>query len=329
MFDLLVDKTVESRDFNKKKNRDKLIRLTGVMGLFINLLLFIIKIVAGILSGSISIISDSLNNLSDCLTSIVTIFGAHLSAKPADANHPYGHGRSEYLATLLVGLFIVFVGFQLLKSSIDGILDPGKIVSDGITFKILAVSIGLKVYMNYYNKKADKYCDSPLNRGIAADSLNDVIATSMVLLSIIIYKYFGKNIDGYVGLVISGLVIKSGLDMFVEMGKILIGSSVSKEKLVHVEKIILSHEFLRGVHNIEIHEYGKGRFFGSCHVEVPANIDVFSIHRVINKAEEEIYDKTDVEMNIHIDPTFLLEEDHFYRVKDESELEEVDTEERR
>ena len=324
MLNLLIDKLINSRDFNKKTNRDKLIRLTGVMGLFINLLLFAMKILVGLFSNSISIISDSLNNLSDCLTSIVTIYGTKLSEKPADEDHPFGHGRSEYIATLIVGLFITVVGFQLFRSSIEGILNPSAINSSWVSVVVLVASILLKFYMYLYNKKADKLADSVLTKGVATDSINDVIATSLVLVSILVFKYFGVNIDGYVGLLISFIVIKSGIEIFLEMGNVLIGKQIAKDKLARLKEIVLEAKYVKGVHNIEVHEYGKGQLSGSCHVEVPANIDVYSMHKIINKIEKQVLEETDINLNIHMDPSYLLDSDHFRKVEDESAFDDID-----
>lgn len=324
MLNLLIDKLINSRDFNKKTNRDKLIRLTGVMGLFINLLLFAMKILVGLFSNSISIISDSLNNLSDCLTSIVTIYGTKLSEKPADENHPFGHGRSEYIATLIVGLFITVVGFQLFRSSIEGILNPSAINSSWVSVVVLVASILLKFYMYLYNKKADKLADSVLTKGVATDSINDVIATSLVLVSILVFKYFGVNIDGYVGLLISFIVIKSGIEIFLEMGNVLIGKQIAKDKLARLKEIVLEAKYVKGVHNIEVHEYGKGQLSGSCHVEVPANIDVYSMHKIINRIEKQVLEETDINLNIHMDPSYLLDSDHFRKVEDESAFDDID-----
>lgn len=326
MLDILIDKFIKSRNFNKKRNRDKLIRLTGIMGLFINMLLFSMKILIGLFSNSISIISDSLNNLSDCLTSVVTIYGSKLSEKPADENHPFGHGRSEYIATFMVGLFITLVGFQLLKSSIEGIISPNVITSSWISTIILVFSILLKLYMYSYNTKTAKIADSVLNKGVATDSLNDVMATSLVLLSVLVFRYLKVNIDGYVGLMISILVIKSGIEIFLEMGNVLIGRQISEDKLKKLEKIVLQGKYVKGVHNIQVHEYGKGQLSGSCHVEVPANIDVYSMHKIINDIEQQVQEETDIYLNIHMDPSYLLDKDHFKKVKDESAFDEIDLE---
>lgn len=324
MYKFLLKKYIGSEDLLNKKNRDKAIRLTGIVGLFINLFLFSIKIIIGLISGSISIISDSFNNLSDSLNSIVTIIGSILSAVPADNEHPYGHGRTEYIVTMSVGMFITIVGVQLFISSFKGIFSTEIITANKFTFIVLIISIGLKLYMYSYNMKMAKKLDSELNRGIAKDSLNDVVSTILVILSITIFKLTSINIDSYVGIFISILIIITGIEMFKSMSIILLGKKVDQKIITKMEKIILNGEYIRGVHDIEIHEYGKGQYFGSCHIEAPANIDTYTMHNIVRNIEKEVMRKTNVRISIHIDPIYLLDVDHFYRVKDESELKDID-----
>lgn len=324
MYKFLLKKYIGSQDLRNKKNRDKAIRLTGIVGLFINLLLFGIKIIVGLISGSISIISDSFNNLADSLNSIVIIIGAILSSVPADKEHPYGHGRTEYIVTMSVGMFIIVIGVQLFISSFKGIFSSETIAANSFTFIILAISIILKLYMYSYNMKMAKKLDSEINRGIAKDSLNDVISTVLVIISIAIFKFTSINIDAYIGIFISILIIMTGIEMFKSMSIILLGKKIDQSMLDEMEKIILSGEYIRGVHDIEIHEYGKGQYFGSCHIEAPANIDTFTMHNIVRNVEKEVMRKTNIRLSIHIDPIYLLDVDHFYRVKDDSELKDID-----
>lgn len=324
MYKFLLKKYIGSQDLRNKKNRDKAIRLTGIVGLFINLLLFSIKIIVGLISGSISIISDSFNNLADSLNSIVIIIGAILSSVPADKEHPYGHGRTEYIVTMSVGMFIIVIGVQLFISSFKGIFSSEIIAANSFTFIILAISIILKLYMYSYNMKMAKKLDSEINRGIAKDSLNDVISTVLVIISIAIFKFTSINIDAYIGIFISILIIMTGIEMFKSMSIILLGKKIDQSMLDEMEKIILSGEYIRGVHDIEIHEYGKGQYFGSCHIEAPANIDTFTMHNIVRNVEKEVMRKTNIRLSIHIDPIYLLDVDHFYRVKDDSELKDID-----
>lgn len=327
MFNFLVKKFIKSDDFSIKENRDNLIKISGIMGLIINIFLFIIKLTIGLFINSISIISDSINNLSDSLTSIVTIIGAIISNKPADENHPYGHGRTEYVVTMFVGVFILVVSIQLLISAVKSIILPDPIKYSKYTIIILVISILLKLYMYFYNKYVGKKAESVLNYGVAKDSINDVFATIFVLISILVYIYTGYNIDGYIGVIISLIVFKTGLDLILETGVILLGEQIPESMRDEMRDIILQGKYIEGVHKIEIHEYGPGKFYGSCHVEVPANIDMFSMHKIINEVELNVYKKLGVELSIHCDPIYLLEEDHFYRVKDIKEFEKIDLDE--
>ncbi len=327
MFNFLVKKFIKSDDFSIKENRDNLIKISGIMGLIINIFLFIIKLTIGLFINSISIISDSINNLSDSLTSIVTIIGAIISNKPADENHPYGHGRTEYVVTMFVGVFILVVSIQLLISAVKSIILPDPIKYSKYTIIILVISILLKLYMYFYNKYVGKKAESVLNYGVAKDSINDVFATIFVLISILVYIYTGYNIDGYIGVIISLIVFKTGLDLILETGVILLGAQIPESMRDEMRDIILQGKYIKGVHKIEIHEYGPGKFYGSCHVEVPANIDMFSMHKIINEVELNVYKKLGVELSIHCDPIYLLEEDHFYRVKDIKEFEKIDLDE--
>lgn len=324
MLNFLVNKFLNNKDFSRKANRDKLIKITGFLGLLINTFLFALKLVMGSISGSISIVSDSINNLSDSMTSIVTIYGAKLSAKPADDDHPYGHGRGEYLATMIVGIIIIIIGSQLFLNSIEEIFNPGDINSNVWTLVILVISILLKLYMYSYNHKVYSLTDSLLNKTVARDSLNDVITTTMVLISIILQKYQGLNIDGYVGIIIAIMIIKSGIDILKEIGTILLGKKIDKDIEEKLEKIVLEGKYIKGVHKIDLHEYGKDQIFGSCHADVPANIDVFSMHSIVDSVENRVKEELGIDLNIHIDPNYLLEVDKFNKIKDLSLLDDID-----
>lgn len=314
MLRFLIKKLVKTEDFSKKENRDKLISLTGSMGLLINILLFLIKLFAGVITSSVSIIGDSFNNLSDSLTSLVTIFGTRVSSKPADKDHPYGHGRSEYISTLVVGIAIIIVGVQLLINSIKAVINPGKLIFSYVGLFILIVSIGFKIYMYTYNMKVYRMIDSPLNKGLASDSKNDVLATSLVLLSLLFYKFFSINVDGIAGLFLSLLIIKSGVDLFKDMGDLLLGRQIDDKLKLCIEETLKKGKFVRDCHDIELHEYGKSRLFGTAHVEVPVNIDAYSLHEIVDGLEKEIFEKYGVNLSIHTDPNYCLEEDHFVHV---------------
>ena len=314
MLNYLIDKFIKSRDFNDVKNREKLVILTGVMGLSINLLIFLLKIIIGFMSNSVAIISDAINNLSDSMSSLVTIVGTKIAAKPADKEHPYGHGRTEYIASLIVGIFIILVGFELLKTSIENIFNPKVLEISTYMAVILVISILLKLYMYFYNIKAYKMSGSTLNKMVSVDSMNDVLATSLVLVSIIVGKIFNINIDPYVGIFISIVVLKSGIEIFLEIGNKLMGKEIPQETIEAMTEIILEGKYIKGVHQIEIHEYGRRKLYGSCHVEVPANIDTYTMHKILHQVEMKVYKEMEITLSIHADPNYLLEKDEFNKV---------------
>lgn len=313
MFNFLFKKIFDKYGNSTPASREKAIILTGYIGLGINFSLFIMKFIFGFLINSISIIGDSLNNLSDSLTSVITIFGSKISSKPADTDHPYGHGRSEYVATLAVGISVFIVGIQLLKSSIESIIYPREIGFSRIVMLMLLMSIVLKIYMYLYNMKLHKIIVSPLNRATAIDSRNDILATSIVLASSLIYYYFNLNIDGVAGIFLSVMVIRSGVEIFKDMGDVLLGKEVGEETIEKIREIMMEGAFVRGVHAIEIHDYGQGNMFGTAHLEIPINIDAFTIHEVIDVLELKVKKELNIVLSIHLDPVYCLEEDMFIR----------------
>lgn len=325
MLNFLIDKFIKSRNFNDVKNREKLVVLTGVMGLSINLLIFLLKIIIGFMSNSVAIISDAINNLSDSMSSLVTIVGTKIAAKPADKEHPYGHGRTEYIASLIVGIFIILVGFELLKTSIENIFNPKVLEISIYMAVILVISILLKLYMYFYNVKAYKMSGSTLNKMASVDSMNDVLATSLVLISVIVGKNFNINIDPYVGIVISIVVLKSGIEIFLEIGNKLMGKEIPQETIEAMTEIILEGKYIKGVHQIEIHEYGRRKLYGSCHVEVPANIDTYTMHKILHQVEMKVYKEMEITLSIHADPNYLLEKDEFNKVDAKYLIEDVDS----
>lgn len=325
MLNYLIDKFIKSRDFNDVKNREKLVILTGVMGLSINLLIFLLKIIIGFMSNSVAIISDAINNLSDSMSSLVTIVGTKIAAKPADKEHPYGHGRTEYIASLIVGIFIILVGFELLKTSIENIFNPKVLEISTYMAVILVISILLKLYMYFYNIQAYKMSGSTLNKMVSVDSMNDVLATSLVLVSVIVGKIFNINIDPYVGIFISIVVLKSGIEIFLEIGNKLMGKEIPQETIEEMTEIILEGKYIKGVHQIEIHEYGRRKLYGSCHVEVPANIDTYTMHKILHQVEMKVYKEMEITLSIHADPNYLLEKDEFNKVDAKYLIEDVDS----
>ena len=309
MLGFLIDKFIKSRDFENTKNRNSLISLSGYMGLGFNILLFVIKILIGLFINSISVISDAVNNLTDSLASVITIIGSYFAAKPADEDHPYGHGRSEYIASLLVGISIIIVGLTITKSSIENIVNPQEVSFSVPMLIILIISIGIKVYMYFYNTKIYKIIDSNLNKSQALDSRNDILMSSMVVISVIFNAYFNFNIEGTVGFVISIIIILSGIEIIKEMGDVLLGKEIDHELIEALRKILLEGKYVQGVHDIELHEYGKNQLFGTAHVEVPVNIDVYTMHEIVDALEKRAKNELQIDLSIHMDPSYCLDED--------------------
>lgn len=311
MLDFLVRKFIGAKDFEDPDNRNKLISVTGYLGLFFNVLLFIIKISIGLFINSISVISDAVNNLSDSFSSIVTILGSYIAGKPADKDHPFGHGRGEYLASLIVGISIILVGASLFKTSIQNIISPSALKVNIPAIIILIISIAIKIYMYIYNMKVFKQIGSYLNKSQAIDSRNDVIMSTVVILSVLITSNFGIQLEGPVGLAVSIIIIKSGYEILKETGVILLGTDVDKETVDKLIEILKSGQYITGVHDIEIHDYGKNKRFGTAHVEVPVNIDVYSMHEIVDKLEQRVKKELFIDLSLHMDPIYCLEEDHF------------------
>lgn len=311
MLDFLIKRFIKTDDFENPKNRNNLIKLTGYMGLIFNILLFIIKVIIGLAINSISVISDAANNLTDSFASVVAIVGTYLSEKPADKDHPFGHGRVEYLASLSIGVSIIVIGIILLKSSIENIINPRIIKFSWPMMIILVASISIKLYMYIYNMKVYRKVDSQLSLSQAVDSKNDVIMSAVVVLAVIITALFNIQIEGPIGVAVSIIILKSGYDILRETGVLLLGTDVDKKTFERLKEIILSGEYIIGLHDIEIHDYGKNKLYGTVHVEVPVNIDVYSMHEVVDSIEKQVKEELYIDLSIHMDPSYCLEEDHF------------------
>lgn len=276
--------------------------ISGMAGIFFNLLLFGGKLTVALLSGSVAIIADAFNNLSDAGSSIVTIIGFKLSGKKPDPQHPFGHGRFEYIAGFIVSIVILLMGYELAKNSINGIITPTVVEFSSLTVAVLAASICVKLYMALYNRKLAKLIESPAIGAVTRDSLSDVAATSAVLLSLIVSRYTSLNLDSWAGLAVSLFILYSGAMSAKDTLAPLLGMPPSKELVTEIEKIVMSHEHITGMHDLVVHNYGPGRLMISLHAEVPSSIEVFEAHSVIDDAENELEEKLGCEAVIHFDP---------------------------
>ncbi len=282
--------------------REKYTLVGGVFGIICNLILFLIKMLAGVITNSVSVIADAFNNLSDTGSSIVTMLGVRISSKPADKDHPFGHGRAEYMSTFIVAALILMVGFELLKSSISKIINPEPIAFSPLAAAILVASVVIKLVMYFVNRSLAAPINSDALRATAQDSINDSISTAAVLISFILAHYFDIQLDGFVGLGVSVFILISGFKTAKDALDPLLGTPPAREVVCEIEKIILEKEDFLGIHDLIVHNYGPGRMFASVHVEVPCTVDIVKCHEEIDLCEKEIADKTGVQTVIHMDP---------------------------
>ena len=282
--------------------------LCGIVGICLNLLLFAGKLAAGLLSGSIAITADAFNNLSDAFSSVVTLVGFRLASKKPDPDHPFGHGRMEYISGLIVSFAIILMGFELAKSALEKILHGGETEFSVLSFVILGVSVAVKLYMWLYNRSIGRRIDSAAMRATAKDSLSDAAATSAVLLSALAAHFLKLDIDGYVGAAVSLLVLYTGLSSVKETVDPLLGTPPDPDFVKRVREIVNTHPDAVGIHDMVIHDYGPGRVMLSLHVEVPGNRDIFELHDMIDTIENELREELDCEAVIHMDPVVTDDE---------------------
>jgi len=276
--------------------------LASLVGIGCNILLFALKLIAGLLSGSVAITADAVNNLSDAASSIVTLLGFQLAKRPADAEHPYGHARMEYLSGLAVAALILVIGVELGKSSLDKIFHPESVTVSLLTVGILLASIGLKLWLSLFCRKIGKHIDSAALVASAADSRNDVISTAAVLLSCLISRLFDLNIDGYVGLLVAAFIIWSGWGIAKDTISPLLGEQADPELVKALSELILSHEKVLGIHDLMVHDYGPGQCFASVHAEMCAGEDPLVCHDILDDVERDALEKLRIHLVMHYDP---------------------------
>ncbi|MBP3782934.1 MAG: cation transporter [Butyrivibrio sp.] len=276
--------------------------LSGAFGIAFNIILVIFKMIAGVLSGSIAVFSDALNNLSDVTSSVVTLIFFKLSGRDADEEHPFGHGRLEYVAGLIVSLLIIIMAVELLNGSIMKIIHPEDVELSFVIVLILVVSIFIKFIMFASYLQTAKLIDSATIRSAAMDSLSDVLSTSIVLVSLIVFEVTKINVDGYAGIVVALFIFKTGIDAAKDTINPLLGEPPSREFLREIEKTVLAHECVLGVHDIVVHNYGPSRVMMSLHVEVPSDENLITIHDIIDEIEKELRQKYHCTAVIHMDP---------------------------
>jgi len=293
------------KDYKNTVNREVRQRygyLSGFTGIISNIILFFLKISIGLYLNSIAVMADAFNNLSDVGSSVVTIFGFMMSGKPADKEHPFGHGRFEYIAAMVVSFMVMLVGFEFVQSSINKIINPDVLKFDIFTFILLLSSIVVKIWLAFFNRKIGKTIGSKVMEATAFDSLSDVIATSVVALSLVASRWIAVPIDGYIGLAVSVFILYNGFNLTKETLNPLLGAAPDEELVKAIMDKTLSYKGIIGIHDLIVHNYGPGRIVASIHAEIPYNMDIMEAHDIIDLAEQEISEELGLHLVIHMDP---------------------------
>ena len=282
--------------------------LCGAVGIALNILLFAGKIIAGTISGSVAVTADAFNNLSDAGSSIISLIGFRLASQKPDPHHPFGHGRFEYIASLIISIIIVLMGFELGKSSFEKIVAPQAVEYSAVTFAVLGVSVLVKLYMFFYNNSVGKKIDSATMRATAMDSISDAVSTGAVLISAVIAMFTNLALDGWMGLVVAAFIMVTGFKSAKETIDSLLGTPPSPEFVKQIEDMALQYDDVIGVHDMIVHNYGPGRTFVSLHAEVPSDGDIVAIHDTVDNAEREIAKELGCLVTIHMDPVDVHDE---------------------
>lgn len=306
MTSLLIKLFVKNyKDTNDKTVRERYGTLGSLVGIFCNILLCLIKITAGLIAKSMSIIADGLNNLSDMGSSVITMIGFRLSGKPADKDHPYGHGRMEYMSAFIVSVLIIIVGFELALSSVKSLIFGDKAPRYTVlSIIILAVSVFVKLWMYLFNRKLAKLINSDALSATAQDSINDAVTTTAILISTLISYFINVpfNLDAIMALLVSMFILWSGISSAKGTITSLLGKAPDKELVEKIESTVMSFDGFLGIHDLIVHDYGPGRQFASLHIEVPQNVNIVECHEQIDLCEKVVLEQTGVNLVIHMDP---------------------------
>ena len=293
------------KDYSDNKDsatRKKAGFLSSTVGIVCNIILFVSKFIIGTIANSVAIISDAFNNLTDCLSCIITMFGYNLASKPADKEHPFGHGRMEYFTSLIIAVFIIIVGFEFFKTSLSRIFNKEDIDVTYFTIIVLVLSILLKFWMYLFNKKMSTIFNNQAMMATSYDSLSDAMTTSITLIGSIISLFTSFPIDVVIGLIVSGLIIKTAISIIKDTLDELLGKPADKETTQQLLDIVMSHQGILGVHDLMIHNYGPNNMIASLHAEVDAKQNVLEAHDTIDNIEKEIFEKMKIMTTIHLDP---------------------------
>ena len=306
MNEFLIKLFIKNKDdYQNPAVRGKYLSLAGGMGIFVNILLFIGKLVLGIIASSVAIIADAFNNISDAGSSVIALIGFRLASKPVDKDHPQGHGRMEYVTGFIVDMLIMLVGFELLKSSFEKILSPTPTSVGNATLILLAVAICVKLWLYFFYMKIAKRVSSATVKASALDSLTDCIATGLVLVSAVIARIWSVSIDGWAGILVAAFILYSGFKAAKETIDLLLGSPPDPEFIDSIYEFVKPYPHIVGIHDVMVHDYGPGRQIVSFHAEVPADSDINLAHEEVDNLERDMHSKFGCIVTVHLDPVVL------------------------
>lgn len=293
----------------KEISREKAGKISSIISVIANIVLSVSKILVGIFTGFISILADGLNNLSDCGSNVVSYMSFKMSSKPADKEHPYGHERIEYVSSMAVAFLILIIAFELAKESIGGIISPKALEFSFAAVAVLVLSVLVKAGMFIYNKSMAKKLNSDILKATAADSFSDCISSTAVLVSVLIAKFTGLYIDGYVGVLVAFLIAWSGIKILKETASKLIGQAPDRDFVLAIKTRILARKDVLGIHDLNIYSYGPNKYFASVHIEVDAKVDVLESHELVDEIEREFAEETNILLTGHLDPIVIDDEE--------------------
>ena len=309
MTELLTKLFVKDKDnVNSPRVRSSYINLTSITGILLNVLLFAGKLIFGILANSIAIIADAFNNISDAGSSVVTWIGFRMSNKHVDEEHPFGHGRMEYITGFIVDMLIIFVGYELLTGSVQKIISPTEQRASTFTFIILGASVVVKLWLFVFYRKIGKKINAEPLRASAIDSISDCAATTIVFVSLILSSTLGWNIDGYVGVVVAVFILLAGIRAAKGTIDLLLGAPPSKEYIAELSEFIKNYPIVVGVHDLMVHDYGEGRKIISFHAEIPSDFDINIAHEAIDCLERDMHERFGAIVTVHLDPIDVNDE---------------------
>ena len=309
MGELILKIFVENKDLSELKKRERYGIVSGIVGILCNIILSVSKFFIGVISNSVSIMADGINNLSDASSNIVTILGTKLANKPVDAEHPFGHGRMEYISALVVAFLIFLMGFELGKSSIEKIINPQEVTFSIVSLVVLILSIVIKLWLAGFNDKIFKKTNNVNAKAVKQDSLNDCLATFAAIIALLISSFTDFiYADGIIGLIVAFVVVLAGIDIIKDIVGNLLGKAPDPELVKSIEELMPKEKWIYGVHDLIIHDYGPGRIIASAHAEVPCDADILEVHEVIDRVEKEINSKLNIVICIHMDPIAVNDE---------------------